>query len=434
MDSDRFYLGIDFGTSGGRALILDRQGQVHHTAHCQFAEGASQNWIATWQDALWGLLADIPQPLRQQLKAIAVNGTSATVLLCDRAGTPLGSALLYNDGRGEALLATLSQIAPPNHPVLSATSSLVKLLWWQQQPEFTQAVYFLHQADWLGFLLHEQLGISDYHNSLKLGYDVSNLCYPDWLLQMEIAPLLPKVLVPGTPIGSIKPSLCDRYGFSPDCQVCAGTTDSIAAFLASGADKPGEAVTSLGSTLVLKLLSHTPVEEAQYGIYSHRLGHLWLVGGASNTGGAILQQFFNPKQLQALSLQICSDQASPLNYYPLLKPGERFPISDPKLLPQLDPRPENPVEFLHGLLESIAKIEARGYELLHHCGATPLQRVYTAGGGAVNQTWQAIRARQLQVPVLKSAQTEAAYGTAYLALRGLSNSGIDTETSSRDWG
>ena len=54
--------------------------------------------------------------------------------------------------------------------------------------------------------------------------------------------------------------------------LCAGTTDSIAAFLASGASGVGDAVTSLGSTLAIKLLSERPVDDSRYGVYSHRLG------------------------------------------------------------------------------------------------------------------------------------------------------------------
>jgi xylulokinase len=180
---------------------------------------------------------------------------------------------------------------------------------------------------------------------------------------------------------------------------------------------PGEAVTSLGSTLVLKLLSTTPVNNGQFGIYSHRLGDLWLVGGASNTGGAVLQQFFSSAELARLSCEIQPDRESPIDYYPLLKPGERFPINDPALPPRLEPRPVDDVAFLHGLLESMARIEARGYQLLQTLGAPPLTRVYTAGGGAKNSAWTAIRSRQLGVPVLPSVQTEAAYGTALLAQR-----------------
>ena len=290
------------------------------------------------------LIERIPQELRRAVRAIAIDGTSSTVLLCNQTGRPVAAPLLYNDGRGVAVMEILKAIAPPNHVVLSATSSLAKLLWWQQAKKLNEEAscgYFLHQADWLAFLLHGRLGVSDYHNCLKLGYDVEQMRYPTWLNQLAIVQL-PKVLAPGTPIGEVTPEIASRFGLRQDCLVCAGTTDSIAAFLASGAQLPGEAVTSLGSTLVLKLLSHTRVEDARYGIYSHRLGNLWLTGGASNTGGAVLRQFFPDTDLASFSKQIPTDQESPLNYYPLTKVGERFPTNDPHLPPQLEPRPADP--------------------------------------------------------------------------------------------
>ena len=175
----------------------------------------------------------------------------------------------------------------------------------------------------------------------------------------------------------------------------------------------------MGSTLVLKLLSTTRIDDAKYGVYSHRLGDLWLVGGASNTGGAVLRAFFSDDELAELSDRISQDQPSPFSYYPLLTPGERFPVNDPHLEPCLVPRPEDPVKFLHGLLTSMATIEAQGYRLLQQLGATPLQSVYTAGGGAKNEAWSHIRSRQLGIEVTRSPHTEAAYGSAQLALRTL---------------
>ncbi len=120
-----------------------------------------------------------------------------------------------------------------------------------------------------------------------------------------------------------------------------------------------------------------------------------------------------------LSQQIDPQQASSLDYYPLPCPGERFPINDPHLLPRLEPQPSDRIAFLHGLLESIARIEAQGYQLLQDWGATPLTQVYTAGGGAMNPSWTALRSRHLGVPVEPAAHTDAAYGTALLALRAI---------------
>jgi xylulokinase len=418
------YLGIDFGTSGARAIVINGNRQIQAQTSIKFAASiAEHDLTAYWRTTLFQLITELPADVRSRIWAIAINGTSSTVLICDHQGQPIAPPLLYNDARGATMLEQIKAIAPPNHTVISATSSLAKLLWFAEVRKQTAlplprpAPYFLHQADWLSFLLHGKLGISDYHNALKLGYDVSELCYPNWLQNLQTPFQLPTIVAPGTPIAPIQANLAAQFGIPSDCLICAGTTDSIAAFLASGATAPGEAVTSLGSTLVLKLLSETRVDDARYGIYSHRLGNLWLVGGASNTGGAVLQQFFTTEELQSLSQQIQPDRPSPLNYYPLPKPGERFPINDPTLSPCLEPRPDNSVEFLHGLLESIARIEAEGYKRLQELGATALSQVYTAGGGAKNAAWTSIRSRHLQVPVSASAQTEAAYGTAVLAIR-----------------
>ncbi|MBD0336341.1 MAG: FGGY-family carbohydrate kinase [Cyanobacteria bacterium Co-bin13] len=416
---NRVALGIDFGTSGARAAVLDSTHQVVEQVRCAYPATQADGIAEGWRKTLFALLDQLSPEWRERVSAIAIDATSSTVLLCDAQGQPLTDPLLYNDARGRSLVPQVAQAAPPGHTVCSSTSSLVKLLWWQQTlpPKvWAQAQFLLHQADWLGFLLHGQLGLSDYHNALKLGYDVGSLSYPDWLLSLGFSHLLPEVREPGVAIASLSPDIAAQWGFPSHCQVCTGTTDSIAAFLASGASQPGDAVTSLGSTLVLKLLSTTRVDDSRYGIYSHRLGDLWLVGGASNTGGAVLRQFFSDAELVQLSAQIDPTQASPLDYYPLLQPGERFPINDPDLLPRLTPAADSPVAFLHGLLESMARIEQQGYRLLEKLEASPVQQVYTAGGGAQNPAWTAIRQRLLQRPINAAHYPEAAIGAAHLAL------------------
>ena len=421
------YLGLDFGTSGARAIaihqapFLSPTTQILHEQSLVFGSAQAARDPMSWKAMLFELLGDLPKEVRSQLRAIAINGTSSTVLLCDLSGQLLGSPMIYSDKGNPAVLDQLSTVVPAHHCVLSASSSLVKLLTFQTQPEWAKAKYFLHQADWLSFLLHGQLGISDYHNSLKLGYDPALEAYPDWFaapLLQPLQPLLPKVLSPGTTIGAVSPAIAAQLDLPLHCQIRAGTTDSIAAFLASPAASSGEAVTSLGSTLVLKLLSQQRIDCAEYGIYSHRFGNLWLAGGASNTGGMALAHFFSPQTLAQLSQHIDPTQESELDYYPLLTPGERFPINQPNFPPRLEPRPASDVAFLHGLLESLARIEANGYRLLEQLGASPLGQVFTAGGGAKNEVWQHIRQRKLKVPVHRSLHDEAAYGTALLALRG----------------
>jgi sugar (pentulose or hexulose) kinase len=412
-------LGIDFGTSGVRAAVVDSQHQPQWHYRQPYPDGSSL--AESWQSGLFEVLAQLPAALKNRLGAIAIDGTSATVLLCDTQGQPITPPLLYNDASGRAALPSVAAMAPVNSPVVSATSSLTKLLWWCQtlsDAHLARATYLLHQADWLSAQLHGQWGISDYHNCLKLGYDVATLAYPTWLRQIDDFHLLPRVTTPGSVVATVTADMAQRFGLSPDCRVVAGTTDSIAAFLASGAQTVGDAVTSLGSTLVVKLLSPIRVEASQYGIYSHRLGDQWLVGGASNTGGAVLRQFFDDASLARLSQQIDPTATIDLDYYPLCRPGERFPINDPGLEPRLSPRPASDALFLHGLLWGMARIEKQGYDLLAELGAGYPRQVYTAGGGAQNDTWIRLRSQCLQIPIKKAAQLEAATGAAYLALAG----------------
>ncbi len=401
-------LGIDFGTSGARLVAIDTELYVLWRGSVAIEGGK-------WRETLFALIQSVPAEIKARVTSIAIDGTSSTVLLCDNVGAPVFEPIWYSDKRGEVVLEELRQVAPPGHLVINATSSLAKLFWWARQPGFDRGRYFLHQADWLAMQLHGKLGVSDYHNALKLGYDVESLDYPNWLEQHAYRPLLPQILAPGTPVGEVLPAVARELGLAANCLVCAGTTDSIAAFMASRVETPGVAVTSLGSTLVVKLLSRIRVDDVGLGIYSHRFGDLWLVGGASNTGGAVLSAFFSDRELIELSQEINPDISSQLDYYPLLTPGERFPINDPHLQPRLSPRPKLPGDFLHGLLEGIAKIEAEGYQLLAQLGATPLTAIYTAGGGAKNLIWSQIRQQYLQVPMLLSQEQEAAYGTAVLA-------------------
>ena len=71
---------------------------------------------------------------------------------------------------------------------------------------------------------------------------------------------------------------------------------------------------------------------------------------------------------------------------------------------------------LHDLLAGIADVERLGFEALAARGA-PLTAVRTAGGGARNPQWRALRANLLGVPVLEAPNTDAAYGAALLAVR-----------------
>lgn len=419
-DMTRF-IGIDMGTSACRACAINAQAEVIATARTPLpapirqgpaVEQEASVWWQALQETLDRLCAEING---RAVERIAIDATSSTVVWCNSAGHTAGPALLYNDTRAAPQSSEIAQIAPADSPAIGASSSLAKLLWLRNQ--YPGADYrALHQADWLSAQLTGHFDRSDENNCLKLGYDARARRWPDWIDRLGLPPsCLPKVFPPGTVLGALLPDHQKRWGFSAATALVAGTTDSTAGFMATGADKTGTAVTALGSTLVLKVLADQPVAAAEYGVYSHRLGDRWLVGGASNSGGAVLKQFFNVSQLDALSAQIDPQTRSAFDYIPLPGTGERFPVNDPSLQPVLSPRPTSDTEFLHALLESIARVEQRGYRLLAELGAPYPDTVISVGGGACNATWTAIRERLLGIPVATATHQEAAYGAALLA-------------------
>lgn len=419
MEQSGFFLGIDFGTSGARSCVIDSEGAIVAEDARDFGTLEEYERAGIWREALWDLVASLPPAIRTQLSGIALDGTSGTVLACDEELSPRHPPLLYNDDRAVIEAALIAKTATPDHPAAAVTSGLAKVLWLKKRLGLTGARLYLNQADWLSGLLTGRVGFSDYHNALKMGLGLDELKWPAWVEYLADIDYLPVPVMPGTTLGRLSRTRASYLGVNRDCIVRAGTTDSIAAFLAACVHQSGEAVTSLGSTLVLKLLSDRRVESAEYGVYSHWFGDRWLAGGASNAGGAVLRQFFDDRQLGALSEQIDPAKPSALDYMPLPRAGERFPVNDPGLAPCLTPRPGDDVEFLHGLLESLTRIEARGYALLAELGATPLCEVRTAGGGANNPAWTQIRQRLLNVPVESARHTEAAYGAALLARDGV---------------
>jgi sugar (pentulose or hexulose) kinase len=418
MPADPLFLGLDLGTSGARAVVVDATGTAVATAKSAMADHGDNLrdpavWAAAADHALHGALAGVAP---ERVRALAVDGTSGTMLACDALGRPLGDALMYNDPCTDpAILGAIAAQAPATSAAHGPTSGAARAILLARRPG---AARLLHQADWIAGRLSGRW-ISDANNALKTGYDPVTATWPDWLGRAGVpVALLPPVVEPGQDIGPVAPDTAATFGLSPDCRVIAGTTDGCASFLATGADRAGDGVSALGTTLTVKLLSDVPVFAPEYGIYSHRILGMWLAGGASNTGGAALLAHFDAARIADLSARIDPETDSGLDYYPLPKPGERFPVADPALAPRLTPRPADDVRFLHGLLEGIAGIEALAYARLAELGAPSLRQLRSLGGGAANPVWTRLRARRLRVPFVAPLSDEAAHGAALLARHG----------------
>jgi D-ribulokinase len=434
-----------------------------------------------WYDAVEylfdGMVQNISRSNMQQVRAICISGTSSSCLLARAVPSTHGTLLQSTRGPKARMynyavqnctetLQLLQQQVPARHTAQSVTSTVAKLISWHFERPIDETERLCHQADYIirqwcvrsSDATDEATICSDWHNCLKLGYDVRALQWPEWLLKclrnIGIAAdrVLPRTVVsPGTPLGTIRPDLAEKYGLSLETVLVGGTTDSNAAFFAAtqGMCAPGVAVTSLGSTVALKQLSTAYVEDADRGVYSHRFPSaiavepstsdeaLWLVGGASNVGCAVLRQLnFTNSELDELSSRIDPNTNSPYAYYPLPSVGERFPVSDRGREPVLHPIPPTRQEYLHGLLQGIGDVERDGYMALGALGAQPAlpNQIWTCGGGSRNEMWIAMRERRLReafatVPASSQSMTtssslmtvqradnvEASYGAAILA-------------------
>lgn len=450
-------MGIDFGTTGIR-ICITKEGNQHNITSNNNLNDVSiiyedkilyqdLGYSSTQQSYLhWihGLTHLFQKYQKNSLSSIAHNsihslclcGTSASCLLFDIETQSISRDVRMYDydvlktNHGIKAMNIIQQYCPNGSPTNASTSTLAKLISWDLEDPIKLSEKLISQADLMNyFLLNGNVSsayantstssgnpfISDWHNSLKVGYDVQHLEYPLWLssllshqMNRSIDSLLPKVIAPGDDIGRISSILSKQFPFfHSNCLIKGSTTDSIAAFIATGASESGEATTSLGTTLAIKMISKVYVQDSLRGIYSHRLVNmntnssevLWLVGGASNIGCAILgQEGFDSKELEELSNEINPLIDIDLHYYPLRSQGERFPINDPNKLPQLDPKPSLRKDYLHGILQSIGYIEKQGYDALMDLGASSLQKVYTVGGGAKNPMWILMRNRILKVP------------------------------------
>ncbi len=420
------FLGIDVGTSGIRAMVIDAR--CHVLASCMQAMPAPEQpqpqyveqQPAIWWHTLQTVLSQLAEQFDfQRIVSVSLDATSGTVLLLNQQGQPLTTGLMYNDQRAIQFVEKIKGVAPEDSATCAATSGLAKILWLLEYQPQSEATYIAHQADWLAGQLTQQFHQTDSNNALKTGYDPINKQWPGWLFELGIQPAqLPHVTAAGTPLCKLDKAIVQQFGFNKQVQFVSGTTDSTAALLATGANQVGDAVTSLGSTLVLKIISDKPVFSSTEGIYSQPFGKHWLVGGASNSGGAVLRHYFSDAQMSELEAQLNPSKNTGLNYYPLLQTGERFPNNNPEQAPCLTPRPDNDAIFFQAMLEGISKIEQLGYQKLQQCGAPAPKRLFSVGGGTVNKAWAEIRKQLLNIPVQKTLNNHAAFGAALLAKQG----------------
>ena len=179
----------------------------------------------------------VPKLAGHRIRAIAVDGTSGTIVPIDKVGRPVGLASMYNDLAERSDVDRIAAIAPDDTAARGGTSPLARALPMRALPGLSRII---HQADWIAGRFSGRFDVTDENNALKSGYDPIHRHWPSWIARTGIDPkLFPTVVPAGTRAGTITAEAAARFGLPQDVAIIAGTTDGCAAFLASGAGRPG---------------------------------------------------------------------------------------------------------------------------------------------------------------------------------------------------
>ena len=135
--ADAAFVGLDLGTSGARAIAIDGEGAVVAQAMRPIApperspEGGITQAPELWREAAFGVLAEVARKALGRIAAIAIDGTSGTLLLCDARGDPMGQARMYNDSSAAHLAPRIQEAAPPESGALAkaASGALERVPW-----------------------------------------------------------------------------------------------------------------------------------------------------------------------------------------------------------------------------------------------------------------------------------------------------------------
>ena len=403
-------LGIDLGTTGLRIAIINTKRQILYTSSMPYSTG-----LEIWEDwvyCLKKLIQEAPKDFKKRLVTCAIAGTSGTLLACKYNGVPIGKALPYflscSEYKNEINSLFLKECAGSS--ISGSVGRALMLL-----AEYGNEIILRHQADWISGWLLNNWKYGEEGNNIRMGWDISNNSWPKRFKNLNWFNCLPKIIPSGQIMGTICNKKANELSLPRDLKVIAGTTDSNAGVLATFPSK-NDGITILGSTIVVKKFVDKPL--LGKGISNHKILGNWLSGGASNSGAAILLDFFNLEYIKELSQQINPYKSTGIELIPLSKKGERFPIDDPNLQPKLEPRPVSDSLYLHALLENLAKVEARCWNKLHELGADLPKQIITIGGGAKNTTWKKIREKEIGIPI-KTCNRPPAAGVASIALKAL---------------
>ncbi|MFF2525152.1 FGGY-family carbohydrate kinase [Streptomyces liangshanensis] len=447
MYDDDVWVGLDLGTQGVRALAVTDDGQVRGRGSAPLTghrdgdrhEQLPADWWAAATAALRRTLRKVPAA---RVRGLAVCSTSGTVLLTDADGTPLTPALMYDDGRAAAearhAQETSADVWRSLGIRIQPSWALAKLLWLtgagqgeaapggSADPARLRGARVCHQADFVTGRLVGHRVATDSSHALKTGYDLLTRTWPTAVHdRLGLSGLdFPDVVAPGAPLGTVGREAAEATGLAEGTPVVAGMTDGCAAQLGSGAWEVGQWNSVLGTTLVLKGVTSSPLHDPAGVVYNHRSpdGN-WLPGGASSVGAGVLTRTFPGADLGQLDQRAAAREPASTVAYPLVSRGERFPFLAPGAEAFVLGTPADDADHHAALLQGVALTERLCLAYVRMLGA-PVEGPVTFTGGATRSAyWNQLRADVLGRPAAIPELTDPALGMAVLAAYGVRGGG-----------
>lgn len=431
------YIGIDLGTSGVKAILLDEQGTVLASQtekltvsrpHPLWSEQDPEQWWQATDRAMKGLGQ---QHSLQGVKALGIAGQMHGATLLDKQQRVLRPAILWNDGRCaqecellEAQVKTSRQITGN---LMMPGFTAPKLLWVQRhEPEiFRQVDKVLLPKDYLRLRMTGDFASDMSDAAGTMWMDVAKR---DWSDEMLAACHLSRDNMPalyeGCDItGHLLSAVASAWNM-PAVPVVAGGGDNAAGAVGVGMADAGQAMLSLGTSGVYFAVSEGFLSKPESAVHSfcHALPGRWhlmsvMLSAASCLDWAARLTGLTTVPALISAAESADNQADPIWFLPYLS-GERTPHNNPQAKGVFFglTHQHGPAELARAVLEGVGYALADGMDVVHACGVTP-KSITLIGGGARSPWWRQMLAdiSGLQLDYRTGGDVGPALGAARLA-------------------
>ncbi|GMG82629.1 xylulokinase [Paralimibaculum aggregatum] len=432
------YLGIDLGTSGVKALLVDEAQRPLGAAvrplavrrpHPGWSEQDPAAWIAAAGAALDALAASHPAALAA-VRGIGLSGQMHGAVLLDAGDAVLRPCMLWNDTRAHAEAAALD--ADPRFRAI--TGNIVfpgftapKLAWLRaaEPAAFAATRCVLLPKDFLRLWLTGER-VSEMSDASGTGWlDVGARDWSEALLAatgLDRA-RMPRLVEGSAPAGGLRPALAARWGMAAGVSVAGGAGDNAAAALGAGIVAPGRALVSLGTSGVIFAATERflPAPGTAVHAFCHALPGRWHQMGVMLSAASALDWFAGlaGQPVDAL-LAGAGGPAAPgrVSFLPYLS-GERTPHNDPHVGGAFVGlrHGDGAGELARAVLDGIGFALRDNLDALRAAGAR-IERLTAVGGGArAGALLHAVaNALGLPVEIPADAASIAALGAARLGM------------------